>query len=232
MPPIPHLPLGRVSTPKTPNTPRQTPRNDCEAKGVLAISARNIVRPQVGLGAMYSALGEVRAPWGPPTTPRLPTKQVQLQQRLSEEKQVRYHVGESRARQQLRSALTTHDDAARLRRLEQALESVAYQSNRSVRHEFAAASVEADYLSKVLGSTKTAQELDLSLVDDSGDEDDPGLTEEEGGAAAVKIQSMYRGRKAAKQRYDEVEVAMKIQSVYRGKVARGATQAAEDEIAA
>mmetsp|Transcript_63304 Transcript_63304/g.165788 ORF Transcript_63304/g.165788 Transcript_63304/m.165788 type:complete len:321 (+) Transcript_63304:96-1058(+) len=117
-----------------------TPRNT----EFIKASARQMLKPQVGLGRMVSALGSTKPAWES-KTPKggrvdraLEAMAVRdTRDTISASPRREYHVGRARARGQLRVAMDTHNEEAQLRRLVQALEipTVQYDQNMPGLHQ-------------------------------------------------------------------------------------------------
>jgi len=256
---------------------------------------------------MLSALGEVKPAWekGQPQSARGTKAAAEPSREELRLASKPYHVGRARARGQLRLALDTQDEAAQLRRLEQALNSPVAQYDGSVRGEISRASSHAAALSQRLQAAakpREAWDVDPFLpagsagaqkiasapkggqpqrqpghgTSSAGGEEAaqsgaaaPGSAEAEamldpndpeGAAAAVRIQSMYRGRKDREQvavlresrasqdagqghdlAQEEIDgivedeateaAAVKIQAVFRGNAARRSMETGEEEAA-
>lgn len=243
---------------------------DVQSGGALALSARHIVKPQVGITAMLSALGDLKPSWekhsqkvGTPRTPRsfslVPPEPPMPDTRP-------YHVGRARARGQLRLALETRDESAQLRRLEHALGSPVVHDDREIAREVeraedvaytlahrlraaaddsmtwnelaavgdatgaAAHAAAAKAANKAAEIAMAAEEDEEEGIAEDGNQEDGNHedgNQEDGNQeadAALRIQSVYRGKKerdqVRKQHAEEEAAAVRIQSVYRGKSAR------------
>lgn len=243
MPPVPPLVmsspqgLGSLGTPRSAR-PRTTPsyRADC---GTFTRQARHIVAPQVGLNAMVSALGGLKAPWEVSATQKFTP-------RLSHPPETHrpFSVGRSRAQNMLAVALATQDDQAKVRRLEQALETPCVRYERAqtprlmqvardatvLRGELTRKDRKKAWQDKQEKEKKEEKEEKEEKQEKSEAHENPKpppspedlLKEEE--AAALRIQSLYRGQKDRQtvkaMAAQEAQAATRIQSIYRGQVAR------------
>lgn len=243
MPPVPPLMmsspqgLGSLGTPRSAR-PRTTPsyRADC---GTFTRQARHIVAPQVGLNAMVSALGGLKAPWEVSATQKFTP-------RLSHPPETHrpFSVGRSRAQNMLAVALATQDDQAKVRRLEQALETPCVRYERAqtprlmqvardatvLRGELTRKDRKKAWQDKQEKEKKEEKEEKEEKKEKSEAHETPKpppspedlLKEEE--AAALRIQSLYRGQKDRQtvkaMAAQEAQAATRIQSIYRGQVAR------------
>eukprot|EP00930_Biecheleria_cincta_P004616 TRINITY_DN105534_c0_g1_i1.p1 TRINITY_DN105534_c0_g1~~TRINITY_DN105534_c0_g1_i1.p1 ORF type:complete len:254 (-),score=49.53 TRINITY_DN105534_c0_g1_i1:226-987(-) len=250
MPPVPALSMTAphglgVSTPRRdPNSARQLPgsrpatgrslvNGSSAGQAAFSANARHIIQPQVGMSAMISALGNLSAPWEQPSARKLLTPRGLP---FKAESPRRYLVGRARAKDQLNMALATQDEAAQLRRLEQALEVPCVRYDEALTPRVMKAAKQINSLSRTLNSeerTRTVtqevqpqQQRPRGPTEDSPEveqEDEQGCDEEEA-AAATRIQSLYRGKKerqeTRKMVEEETKAATKIQSRYRGKAVR------------
>eukprot|EP00440_Ansanella_granifera_P044349 gb/GFBE01048068.1/.p1 GENE.gb/GFBE01048068.1/~~gb/GFBE01048068.1/.p1 ORF type:complete len:263 (+),score=68.25 gb/GFBE01048068.1/:1-789(+) len=207
--------------------------------GAFSLSARHIIAPQVGMSAMVSALGNLKAPWEQ-------GKITPLNSARGEDAAPRpYFVGRARAKEQLNMAFSTQDEAARLRRLEQAIDTPAVRFDEALTPRYLQASRQAQVLSKTLNAQerrqaqKEAERAEQQKVaaapapppapapaaEAAAEEAAEELQyDEEEAAAALRIQSLYRGKKERQEVQqmveEETKAATKIQSVYRGKASR------------
>lgn len=112
-----------------PSTPMQLPRGSAPTTprggDALVSSARRMLKPEVGMSAVVSALGSLPPHWDM-SRPALAvaTNNIELTPRGGGA--LPYNVGKTRARNQLKYAWATQDEPAQLRRLEQALRSCRY----------------------------------------------------------------------------------------------------------
>jgi len=123
---------------------------------VAAASARRKLKPEVGLAAIATALGDVNPSWhsSRALTPRPSSSRSGTPRLVATSQSHPYNVCTLRAKEQLRVALATTDQDAQLRRLHQVL-----QANRLPASEMSIANEEAKELGARLGSpTKGAQE--------------------------------------------------------------------------
>lgn len=240
MPPVPPLVmsspqgLGSLATPRSSSAWRTTPsyRADC---GTFTRPARHIVAPQVGLNAMVSALGGLKAPWEVSATQKFTP-------RLSHPPETHrpFSVGRSRAQKMLAVALATQDDQAKVRRLEQALETPCVRYERAQTPRLMQVARDATVLRGELtrkDRKKAWQDKQKEKQEEKEEKEKPSaspepprsqpspeelLKEEE--AAALRIQSLYRGQKDRQtvkaMAAQEAQAATRIQSIYRGQVAR------------
>jgi len=252
MPPVPALSLHKAGAHHV------SPSED----STLSMSARHILKPQVGVSAMISALGDMKPLWeqrsltarssaGTPTTPtprssRTPRTPVRPGQSAPG-----YHVGRMRVREQLSTALGTQDEAAQLRRLEQALESPA-RYDKGCRQNLKKASDTAALLSRRFCAFEaeeaaaaapppaarvreivSREEAPPAVVADGGEELPEGAQEEQPAlgedVAASRIQNKFRERKERererrKKEEQEDAAALRIQTLYRGNAARTRVQ--------
>lgn len=129
-----------------------TPRGFAGARSrPLSSAGARQLRPEVGVQAASVALGGIRAGWqggsNRPFSHMTPPPKARV-----EDPTRPYHVGKSRAKEQLKIALSTHDKETQLRRLEQALESNRYTRSRDV----GAAQEQARVLSRVVAGKRPA----------------------------------------------------------------------------
>lgn len=235
---------------------------DVQSGGTLALSARHIVKPQVGIAQMLSALGDLKPSWEKHSqkvpTPRTPRSFTLVPPEPAIPDTRPYHVGRARARGQLRHALETRDESAQLRRLEHALDSPVVHDDQEMAREVERAADVALNLSHRLraatdGSNKwnecaavgdalgaaahaaaaKAANAAAELAKEADEEEEEGAAEDgnpdpEAADAAVKIQSVYRGKKEREEirrlQAQEEAAAVRIQSVYRGNIVRSQNQ--------
>lgn len=271
---------SNFSTPRGPFSAVDRPRVR-DGGASLQTSARHILKPQVGVAAMMSALGDIKPAWegakcsarsvASTTTSRLSSDE---EQRCS----MPYHVGRARVRDQLRLAFETPDEVAQLRRLEHALHSPVGRYDRDMQREMEKAIGQAADISQRLQATKTnlpewtrdpfldpnrtktvvQGQAKAKLKTDTSNAVAKSETKQEefeddcdADAAALRIQSMYRGRKGreavASMRVesgpdgepdiddsldldeDADAAAVRIQSVYRGRKDRETVAAMREE---
>lgn len=284
--------LGGTSNFATPRTPFSARDGGTR----LQTSARHILKPQVGVTAMRSALGDIKPAWeganfsarSSASTATAFTNPADLQ-RASQP----YHVGRARIRDQLRLALETPDEAVQLRRLEQTLNSPVGRYDGDMQLEMMKASEQATDIAQRLHATKTdlpawkqdpfadpkrsrsgkkakptpapeneKNSVQKEVAEEVAEEIPGDFDSEEADAAALRIQSVYRGRKdrevvaarrnqieangpteeaderaAAEEQLQMGELgddadaaALRIQSVYRGRKDREAVAALRDQI--
>lgn len=201
--------------------------------GGFSTSARHIIQPQVGMSAMVSALGNLSAPWEQPSAQKLFSPRAAM---AKVEEPRRYLVGRARAKDQLNMALATQDEAAQLRRLEQALEVPSVRYDEVLTPRVMKAAKQLNNLSQTFNSEERArkktqetqpQQQKKKLTEDTPEAEQEVLQEafdEEEAAAALRIQSLYRGKKereeTKKMVEEETKAATMIQSRYRGKAVR------------
>jgi len=199
--------------------------------------------PQVGLAAMVSDLGNSKLPWEQAPASKFAAVHAN---HMAEHEPRPYVVSRARAAQQLEIAFATTDERAKLRRLEQALESPALRYDDVMTPRMAKAANQAQVLSdrvrieekKKLLKTKMQEAQKAGIeVDKEKLQEEANKFEEEEKAAATRIQSLYRGKKDRKatesklvekreqerldrERREEEHAATKIQSRFRGKAAR------------
>lgn len=216
------------------------------------------MKPDVGKQAMLSALGDIPPFWGGsvPGSARGGAGDVgKPPQGLADALPAKgstkpYHVGRMRARGQLFTALDTKNEQAQLRRLEQALDTPAARYDPDLKQIGAFAGRQADTLSNRLRtpiayveytppqaatSEPAAAVVEQQVVvETSADAEAPEGEDADTAAAAVRIQSRYRGGKdrqaveaKKQQKKEEAEqtiAATRIQSIHRGNTARKKTQ--------
>jgi len=192
---------------------------------------------------MVSDLGNSKLPWEQAPAGKFAAVHYN---HMAEDVPRPYVVSRARAAQQLDIAFATTDERAKLRRLEQALESPACRYDDALTPRLAKAANQAQVLSerfviqekKKLLRKKTQEALKAGIeVDKEKLQEEANKFEEEEKAAATRIQSLYRGKKDRKatgdkmeakreqerldtERREEEQAATKIQSRFRGKAAR------------
>lgn len=255
MKPVPALHLGSPRTPRAPpSAAARLGLGGRDAGASLQLSARHILKPQVGMSAMRAALGDKKPAWEQPAlSPRAAAPPPTCEDKGVAKQP--YHVGRARARGELRLALGTLDEAAQLRRLDQALKSPVVEFETALAKDVAKAGDAAAMLSDRL----RAQE-DVSAKASLGDyaqwaqllvpagagrparaaapgaaaaaadaEAEELLNDGEAADAAVKIQCVFRGRKDR----EEVESRRRQkEEAEEAKKAQEAQEAAELEGAA
>jgi len=209
-------------------------------RGPLAASVRRGLRPQVGLAAILSALGDVRPPWEqqcPAAAP--PRASSRRRTKLGSSgggRRSDYHVGRARVRCQLDTALGTREEPAQLRRLQQALASTARHDAR-LEQDLRRASSQAALLARRLAvDRRRAAELRRSSA---GARPAPGAAAAEQQAAGVSSCCAAAAAGPAEEfgphgqgarhaateqeearRWQREAAATSIQSLYRGRAAR------------
>mmetsp|Transcript_55216 Transcript_55216/g.129592 ORF Transcript_55216/g.129592 Transcript_55216/m.129592 type:complete len:248 (-) Transcript_55216:291-1034(-) len=242
MPPVPPLALTSphglgVTTPRSLSSRPTQPSTGGSYQpsvGAFSRSARHIVTPQVGLSAMVQALGDLKAPWEVTSTQKFTPRRETPPDALASVRP--FSVGRARAQRQLQTALATQDEWAKVRRLEQALESPCVRYERattprlsqvtreaqSARRELFKKGLQPKPAEPVKPTAPAKPESEPVVVAAPLSPEEAQRKEEE--AAALRIQSLHRGRKereAVKKMVDEeTKAATKIQSVFRGQAAR------------
>ncbi|CAJ1398587.1 unnamed protein product [Effrenium voratum] len=213
MPPVPALALSSphglgVTTPRSAASrsarPSTTPSYNWES-ATFSRSARHIVTPQVGLSAMVSALGNLKAPWEVSATQKF-TPRMSTDAAASERP---FSVGRSRAQHMLNMALSTQDDQAKVRRLEQALEMPCVRYERAATPRLMQVARDAQSAQRELTKKERRAQRDAALAKPKAAPAAPSVQDEDVGdeeKAALRIQSLYRGgkdREAVKKMKDE-----------------------------
>jgi len=201
----------------------------------LSLSARHIVQPQVGVSAILSALGNLKAPWE-----QTGVKQTPLNSARGEapESARQYQVGRSRAKEQLNMAFATKDEVARLRRLEHALDTPAVRYDEALTPRLVAASNQVSNLSKALHHEDlTARRVKADAAAAAGKK---LLTAAPAAAAAPEEQGPEPETPAEEEEAadgeedmsaEEAAAALRIQSIYRGKQEREAVKVQQKQAA-
>eukprot|EP00434_Breviolum_minutum_P036654 symbB.v1.2.032485.t1/scaffold3904.1/size48501/7 len=193
---------------------------------------------------MVSALGSLKAPWEVSATQKFTPRQSH-----PPEPQRPFSVGRSRAQNMLNMALATQDDQAKVRRLDQALETPCVRYERAATPRLMQVAREATIVRRELtkkdrkNAWEETKEEEKPMAPAHPEKSAEELLKEEE-AAALRIQSLYRGGKDRKapgitplpspatalddsphqavkaMAEQEARAATRIQSVYRGKATR------------
>mmetsp|Transcript_67768 Transcript_67768/g.150080 ORF Transcript_67768/g.150080 Transcript_67768/m.150080 type:complete len:244 (+) Transcript_67768:122-853(+) len=238
MPPVPPLALTSphglgVTTPRSISSRASTRPNtagDFQPGAAFSRSARHIVTPQVGRSAMVRALGDLKAPWEVSATQKFTPRHDTPLDALASVRP--FSVGRARAQKQLETALATQDQWAKVRRLEQALENPCIRYERAVTPRLSQVTRDAQAAKQQLfkqglqpapkPKPKPKPKQPMPPAEPALSPEEIQRKEEE--AAALRIQSLYRGGKdreaVQKIKEEETKAATKIQSVFRGQAAR------------
>lgn len=114
----------------------------------FALSARHLLKPEVGIAASISAMGAMPPPWSK-GRPVLGANGKPEPVFVHADGKTPYNVGRTRARAQLKLALTTEEETSQLRRLREALDSNRF--DRCLARELETAESQAKELSRRLG---------------------------------------------------------------------------------
>mmetsp|Transcript_13706 Transcript_13706/g.35213 ORF Transcript_13706/g.35213 Transcript_13706/m.35213 type:complete len:316 (-) Transcript_13706:148-1095(-) len=225
-----------------------TPRDTMQA------SARQMLKPQVGVGRMVSALGNTRPAW----EERTPRRCAELAREamdaiITPSPHREYHVGRARARVQLRQAMDTNDEEAQLRRLEQALEIPAVQYDQALIPDLHKVVGQAAELSVRLNSTLGKEDVvvpDQALLSSralssafSGQLSKDGRRGDSKTSPSQPAAQAAAGAQEQEQEQDELagledlgnageQSATRIQAAFRGKKDRKEVQQKKEEKAA
>lgn len=159
-----------------PTTPRPgmsaTPRGlpGARSRPLSSAGARHLLRPEVGVTAATAALGSFRPAWQGGRSPRAASHLAPPSKARVDDVTKPYHVGKSRAKEQLKIAMSTHDKETQLRRLEQALETNRYTRSRNV----GTAQEQVRLLSRVVADNKrpaTVPAASIKAMQTNPDED-------------------------------------------------------------
>lgn len=168
---------------------------------------------------MVSALGNLKAPWEVSATQKFTPRQSH-----PPEPHRPFSVGRSRAQNMLNMALATKDDKAKVRRLDQALETPCVRYERAATPRLFQVSHEAQQVRRHLAKENAWAEKTTTSGPPKKAAPTPEEIQKEEEQAALRIQSLYRGGKdreaVKKMAQQEAEAATKIQSVFRGQAAR------------
>mmetsp|Transcript_32269 Transcript_32269/g.57056 ORF Transcript_32269/g.57056 Transcript_32269/m.57056 type:complete len:226 (+) Transcript_32269:125-802(+) len=219
MAPVPALRLPTAGTTSASTTPRSTARSG----DAFSVSARHLLKPQVGVAAQLSALGDYSPPWatGKPSTLSFGRPAPTFSDCDGREP---YNVGKSRARAHLKLALSTEDKEAQLRRLGQALESNRF--DRTIRRELENAENQARELALKLGkdpaSARARQTEDEQPGKAASSPKSKKRSSKPTEKEEVEMSSTVRETEEPSFEYDaEMEAAAtKIQAIQRGKQTR------------
>eukprot|EP00439_Symbiodinium_sp_Y106_P026835 s7454_g3.t1 len=261
MPPVPPLALTSphglgVTTPRSLSSRPTQPSTGGSYQpsvGAFSRSARHIVTPQVGLSAMVQALGDLKAPWEVTSTQKFTPRRETPPDALASVRP--FSVGRARAQRQLQTALATQDSflckcattragigepLCALREGDHAAALAGHTggpvSQEGALQEGLPAKPESEPV--VVAAPLSPEDSDRAgtgthVANPSVSPEEAQRKEEE--AAALRIQSLHRGRKereAVKKMVDEeTKAATKIQSVFRGQAARESRQRLHNVVA-
>merc|ERR1712107_806441 len=154
------MPPLNLRAASTASTPRTSARSGGGSEALFALSARHLLKPEVGLSTSVSAMGDTPPLWNNGRPVLMPGSGANGKPQPvfhTCDGRMPYNVGRTRARGQLKLALTTEEETSQLRRLHEALDSNRF--DRYLSRELGNAAMTARELSRRLGYDVTSIDL-------------------------------------------------------------------------
>jgi len=210
------------------NTPRGSARSTGSGRAPFALSARHLLKPEVGLGASISAMGATPPVWnkGQSVLKNGSGGNGKNEPHFGGcDMQAPYNVGRQRARAQLKLGLMTEEETSQLRRLQQALDSNRF--DKDVSRELDVAAMQARQLSRKFNDDDTYIDL-LRPAPDPKEEDKKVKKKKakEEAKATEASDAPVAAEAEGEEELNEEEIlaqehaALRIQAIQRGKEGR------------